>query len=183
MAAFLRSFGATKEVEDAAPYLNSFGAVKEYIRSFGASKQVEEETPYLRSFGAVKAYIRSFGTSKHVEDASHWQVRKDPCVADDLDSATTDVGSSDSLNISTDEFQHFYRRLSDLQSSQTNVCQEEHGRISDGHPIESPKQKIKTPVAQTRRVCSGKERKKRVRSPRPAQHADDTLSILADQIY
>merc|ERR1712216_55373 len=173
MAAYLRSFGASNQVDDEAPYLRSFGAVKEYIRSFGGSKQVEDETPFLRSFGAVKEYIRSFGASKQVEDTSHWHVRKDPCVTDDLDSATTAIGSSDSLNISSEDFQHFYRRLSDLQSSQTNVCQED----------ESPKQTMKTPVAITRRSFSGMQRKKLVRSSRNAHSTDETLSILADQIY
>jgi hypothetical protein len=185
--------------------------VTEYIRSFGATNQVEEEEEEETNW--MSGYDGTDRFSKASVDAKDFG-------NDDIISESTHAGSADSFsdgqthrsrsalqtNISSDDFWHFYQRLSDLQSSQTNVCQEEinvvvqETQISDGcpqceywklpleplpdkdsenFPHEKPKLNMKTSAALARRGCF----RRNMRMFWTMFLEQDEFSILAEQIY
>mmetsp|Transcript_27030 Transcript_27030/g.43252 ORF Transcript_27030/g.43252 Transcript_27030/m.43252 type:complete len:158 (+) Transcript_27030:92-565(+) len=150
----------------------------------------------------VKEYLRSFGATSQVDDEN--AMSEKDFDNEDNASESTDVGSTDSFtdahprrsrsalqsNISSDDFKQFYRRLSDLQSSQANVCpegfrklpQEVHG-ISEKCSLEKPTQDVKSPAVQAHRGCFGRAWRL-LGEPSPnAQDREEVFAILAEQIY
>jgi hypothetical protein len=117
---------------------------------------------FLSSFG--KSVLRSFGAlSQDSEDEVEDKPQRKVMInahANDIESETTSISRKD--------FQQLHRRLSILQSSsKSNIRPEEcqpmaqnssensdKARQDDGRvPDDSPKRKMKTPVANARRWC------------------------------